>query len=173
MFLALELLCFLHLVFLKITLSRDCAWQSFIGPKPELERFSKPLRFIIYVFTYHSVLFWALGWTVSKSLKSPEGTFSHFLPWGMLVFPKLPDRETPASLEVRHCQISKAVHKPVRTLTACFYEIVSCSYMLFHRMDKVGRVHWRWPNPTCLLKQVSLQHITQDCLQAPLEYLQR
>lgn len=51
MFLALELLCLLHLVFLEITLclSGDCAWQSFLGPKPELVQFSKAQRFILPV----------------------------------------------------------------------------------------------------------------------------
>lgn len=43
----------------------------------------------------------------------------------------------------------------------------------YHRTGGVGREHWRQPSPASLLKESALQHITQNCAQIALEYLQR
>ena len=40
-----------------------------------------------------------------------------------------------------------------------------------HRMVEVGKEFWRSSDPTSLLKQCSLEHNTQDCIQIAFEYL--
>lgn len=42
-----------------------------------------------------------------------------------------------------------------------------------HRTGKVESHHWRSSSPTSLLKQTSLEHVTQDCVQMAFDCLQR